>query len=286
MRFEQQKKILIRKFILIVAFLAYSSWLFMGSLAVQLKSYICEFKDIAMEIEYNHGYRTTSLVHEMSSLEAAIAKFERKANSYYKKKLKIFGETEENRLIREQELASALLHLKHERKRIAILSQIQNRLQEYQLWGKGQSEVDPLALLEESHHPVRILARNMRAGGHPQPSVRHTPHHIIMGKGRHPQTIDSRLNLHLYGIRINDPDNGVWMPRTKKDKGHWSMPNAPSHSEIHTFNYETWVNSRISHLEGEIVIRGELLRIRSVLRGGKQPKKVTDKKDAQWSPKS
>jgi hypothetical protein len=238
-----------------------------------------------MEIEYSQGNRTTLLVHEMSPLEAAIAGFEKKANSYYKKKAKIPGETEENRLKREKDLSSALIHLKNERKRISILAQIQFRLQEYQNWGRDQAESDPFSLVEEPHHPVQVLARNMRADGHPQPSTRHTPHHTVLGKGKHPQTVDTRLNLHLYGIRINDPDNGVWMPRTKKDKGHWSMPNAPAHSEIHTFNYETWVNSVVGHLEGEVAIRGALLRVRSLLRDGKQPKKVTDKKDDQWSPK-
>ncbi len=238
-----------------------------------------------MGIEYIQGNRTTLLVHEMSPLELAIEKFETDVNAYYKKKAKRPNETSQSRLTREKELSSALVHLKSERKRIAILAQIQFRLGEYQQWGREQADENPFELLDEPHHPTKILARNMRADGHPQPSKRHTPHHIVLGKGKHPRTADVRLNLHLYGIRINDPDNGVWMPRTKDDRGHWSMPKAPAHAEIHTFNYETWVSAMIGHLEEETTIRSALLRIRCLLRDGKQPKQVTQKKNEKWSPK-
>ncbi|WP_444920874.1 AHH domain-containing protein [Microbulbifer sp. CnH-101-G] len=237
-----------------------------------------------MDIEYNHGVRVTRFIHEMSPLEAAITRFEAKAKAYYKKKDICVAESEHDRKLREKELAEALNHLKYERRRIKAIAQLESELSSYQNWGREKSEEDPLALLDEPHHPTKVLAKNMRADGRPQPSDRHSPHHIVAGKGKHPQTADTRLLLHLYGIRINDPDNGVWMPRSRKDKGHWSMPKSPSHSEIHTYNYETWVNFLLGSLENESVIRSALVRIQSILRDGKQPPKVTEKKDNNWEP--
>jgi hypothetical protein len=237
-----------------------------------------------MDIEIERGRRVSLLPNEMTPLEFAIARFEKQAKAYYSKKQQARTETPAERLKREKELASALTHLKNERKRVAILKQIQIRLEAYQGWGRQKAAENPFELLEEKHHPTTVLARNMRADGRPQPSQRHSPHHIVQGKGKHPRTADVRLNLHLYGIRINDPSNGVWMPRTKADRGHWSMPGAPAHSEIHTFNYETWINFLLAPLEGEEVIRAALMRIRCLLRDGKQPKQVTAKKNANWRP--
>ncbi|MCO1334869.1 AHH domain-containing protein [Microbulbifer sp. OS29] len=237
-----------------------------------------------MEIEYKNGNRVTLFPHEMTPLEAAIAGFESKAKKYYQKKSLPKPETEEDRIKREQDLDAALEHLKSERRKISIFAQIQSGLEEYQAKGRKQAEEDPLEMLKEKHHPTTVLAQNMRADGRPQPSNRHSPHHIVEGRGKHPRTADTRLNLHLYGIRINDPDNGVWLPRTKSDKGHWSMPSAPAHSEIHTFNYESWVSFLIGSIEDEFMIRAALLRIRSLLRDGKQPQKVTEKKDVNWRP--
>jgi hypothetical protein len=193
-------------------------------------------------------------------------------------------DTESELQAREKELSDVLKHLKNERRRIAVFAQLERRLIEYQLQGTQSADENPFDMMLEKHHPTRILARNMRASGRPRPSKRHSPHHIVQGKGKHPDTADTRLNLHIFGIRINDPDNGVWMPMEKADKGHWSMPHAPAHSEIHTYNYETWVNHLIGPLDSEQAIRAALTRIRSLLRDGKQPKQVTDTKDPHWKP--
>lgn len=239
-----------------------------------------------MDIEIENGVRVSLLPYEMTPLDLAISKFEKQAKDYYSKKRQPPADTPEERLKREKELASALQHLKVERRKVATLAQIQTRLEEYQNQGRQKAAENPFELLKEKHHPTTVLARNMRADGRPQPSQRHSPHHIVQGKGRHPNTANVRLNLHLYAIRINDPDNGVWLPRTKADKRHWSMPNAPAHSEIHTFNYETWVNFLLGTLENENAIRAALVRIRSLLRDGKQPQQVTAKKDPNWKPAS
>lgn len=239
-----------------------------------------------MEIEYSRGRRITPLVHEMTPLEAAIARFECEASTYFKKREREApkGESEPERQSREEALSATLNHLKSERRKIKVFAEIQARLREYQNWGREKSEEDPLALLDEPHHPTTVLARNMRADGRPQPSNRHSPHHIVLCKGRQPSTVTARLTLHMNGVRINDPDNGVWMPRAKADKGHWSMPNAPAHSEIHTYNYESWISFIFERLDSEVVVRSALTRVKILLRDGRQPKQVTAPKDLHWRP--
>lgn len=221
--------------------------------------------------------------HEMTLLERSIVEYERKANAYYtKKNIRPVDETPEEKGKREKEWADALTHLKNERHRIRTLARVESQLEVYRQQGRRAAEQDPLALLDEPHHPTKALAENMRADGRAKPSERHSPHHIVQGKGRQAATADVRLQLHLYGIRINDPDNGVWLPRHKTDKGHWSMPNAPAHSEIHTYNYETWVHNLITLVDSEETIRAQLIRIRTLLRDGRQPMMVTAKKDTAW----
>lgn len=229
------------------------------------------------------GSKSSLPLHDLSPLERAINDFEQKAVAYHRKAAAhLDNESPEQRLQREQELREALGHLNHERRHISIMAQIQIRLQEYQAKGRNMTVRD---MLLEAHHPTGPLASYMRAAGRPQPSNRHSPHHVVQGKGRTPQSADVRLLMHMCGIRINDPDNGVWLPKTKADKGHWSMPKAPAHAEIHTHNYETWVTALTRGMETERTFRAQLVRIRTILRDGRQPAKVTSKPDASWSGK-
>lgn len=237
-----------------------------------------------MDIEYDKGQRLTPCLWELSPLEAAILTYEQQVRKYYRARISPAPDTAEKRREREKDLDTALRHLRNERRHISTLAQIQAGLEQYQYQGRSQAGENPFLMLKEKHHPTTILARNMRADGRPRPSDRHSAHHLVPGKGKHPSTTDIRLRLHLYGIRINDPDNGTWMPKTKADKGHWSAPDSPAHSEIHTYNYEIWVSSLIHHLDSEQTIRSALIRIRSLLRDGKQPEKVTKSHCVQQSP--
>lgn len=128
-------------------------------------------------------------------------------------------------------------------------------------------------MANEKHHPTPVLASFLRADGRAQPSPNFTAHHLVQGVGKTERAAMTRINLHFYNVRINDPDNGVWLPRTKKNEGHWAMPSAPAHSEIHTHNYETWVAASVSDVGNEMML----------LRDGRQPMQVTQKPDAKWS---
>jgi hypothetical protein len=199
---------------------------------------------------------------------------------YHDKALNIpANETPQERLQREQELKSAFAHLKNERLHIKTLAQIQQRLAEYRKKAEAMTRKE---FREVKHHPTRKLGINLRASGRPQPSLNHTAHHVVLGKGRTQGMADARLLMYLYKIRINDPDNGTWLPRYKKDKGHWSMPNAPAHSEIHGHNYEIWVTALTQTAMNEQAFRAALLRIRCMLRDGRQPPQVTQPKKSEW----
>lgn len=244
-------------------------------------------------MELQHGIDGIQYA-ELSPLEQAIARFEAKAQAYYSDKSKVPStESPEQRAIREQASEEALRHLANERRHAVVQIQVQARLEQYRnayraLDHHGRAERKQMrqAMTAEKHHPTTVLAAFMRADGRAQPSPNFTAHHLVPGIGRTERAAMARVNLHFYNVRINDPDNGVWLPRSKKDKGHWAMPNAPAHAEIHTYNYEMWVAANVADVSDEVMLRARLLRLRCLLRDGKQPDKVTQPPDATWSGRS
>ncbi len=73
------------------------------------------------------------------------------------------------------------------------------------------------------------------------------------------------------------------MLRRRRDKGHWSMPAAKAHSEVHTHNYEKWIFNNTKMAIEEAAMRASLLRLRLLLEAGKQPEKVTMPPDENWN---
>lgn len=47
-------------------------------------------------------------------------------------------------------------------------------------------------------------------------------------------------------IRIDDPDNGCWMPKTKADARPTIYPNAIGHNRIHRKLYFLWIQNSIA----------------------------------------
>ena len=134
----------------------------------------------------------------------------------------------------------------------------------------------------QQHQCYLLWEKNLRLAGRAQPGERFSAHHLVEGKGKLDITARARLLIFRYDIRINDPDNGVWLPMEIKDKGHWAMPKAPAHSEIHTHNYERWIFGQIQMLRSEKAMRDKLTILRGQLKNGQQPKQVTQKPDKTW----
>ena len=60
--------------------------------------------------------------------------------------------------------------------------------------------------------------------------------------------LQTRLNLHLHGVGINDPINGVWLINFEKNKEqNWDSPASPPHRKLHRYNYETWINTNFGN---------------------------------------
>ncbi|MCX2782246.1 AHH domain-containing protein [Microbulbifer thermotolerans] len=138
--------------------------------------------------------------------------------------------------------------------------------------------------MKESHHPTDDLVTHMAAVGEPKPSPYHDAHHIIPGKGRwlQEEIAQARANMHLAGIGIQDPRNGIFLPRTKAHKGHWSAPKAPAHKEIHRYNYETWIFDKFQFELPPLAFEAELLIVKTQLKTGGHPKKILEPKDPGW----
>ena len=230
-----------------------------------------------MKLEYRNGVRISKLPHEMSLLEAGIMRYEEKAQEFYKKK------NEHNAHLtkaeREAELAEAREHLNRERDHLKTLFVIQADLEAYRAEGRkaktDRSVVNKL--LAEEHHPTGLLEQNMRAEGEPKPSPTHTAHHIVPGEGLLPRvTARTRYHLHINGIRINDPANGVYLISKDKYAPHWSMPLSRGHKKYHLHVYEEYLNNVITTTDGEDFIKTKLQVIGRILQAN-EPKEAMGK---------
>lgn len=219
-------------------------------------------------------------------LELAIYQFEQNCCEYHKRKAigAPAGETAKQKEERNLAFQKEWACLQQERNKVIILTQIQAQLEKYRAENKEKRVGE---LRGEDHHPTGDLVKHLAAVGEPKPSPNHDAHHIIPGKGRYQQDLikRARTNLHMAGIGIQDPRNGIFLPRYKKHKGHWSMPNAPAHREIHRYNYETWIHSKFQHPMTEQALSGELLVVKAMLRDGNHPKAIVAPKDSRWGGK-
>lgn len=236
-----------------------------------------------MKIEYSHGQRLTKLPHERSPLEAAIDRYVEKAKAYYQEEEATKTLTQ---LERDKRLTEALKHLEQERRLAETIVTVQAQLEAYRAFGREQKGSAGRATLSAEQYHRRdksTLCRYLQADGRPKPSAQHDAHHIVPGKGKTKVAALARLHIHRFGIRINDPDNGVWLVKRKSDVPHWSMPAAKSHLSIHTFNYESWVYNAVRITRSEQDTRRKLNILARMLEQGSQPKEVTMPPEPNWT---
>ncbi len=124
-------------------------------------------------------------------------------------------------------------------------------------------------LLQEKHSSQR-LAKFLRADGHPRPAARWDAHHIISGS--HQNAAGAREILADVEVRIDDPDNGCWMPKTKADARPTIYPNAVGHNRIHRRLYYHWIQGAISAMNTDGQVRAFLNTVRmQLLQGNIKP---------------
>ncbi|WP_350997940.1 AHH domain-containing protein [Shewanella sp. TB7-MNA-CIBAN-0143] len=214
-------------------------------------------------------------------LDMIIYQYELKARNFHNTKNKATpaSESAEQKTQRIAKRDRDWKHLRLERRTIAAHIMMQENLTTYREENKSKNVRE---LLAERHHPTQKLARNLRAIGEPQPTPIHEAHHIIPGEGRHRKqlVISSRLNLHAYGIGINDPLNGIWLRNfARNNADDWATPESPPHRPIHTYNYETWISSMFSNDNlPEAVFVSRLQSVKRKLKDGSFPPNILEKK--------
>ncbi len=212
------------------------------------------------------------------ALEMAIYNYEMKAQAYHNSKKDKMTEDERARLEADYK------HLNDEKSRIKSVVIAQTALEEYRTNAKDSSIKE---LEDEKHHPTNQLASHLFAVGEPKPTNLHEAHHIISGKGRFNKSamIGARLSMHLAGIGINDPHNGVWLINFAKNKKiDWATTDAPPHRKIHRYNYETWIGARLGSIMSEdtALFISHLNNTKMLIKTGMLPDKIFDKKDTSW----
>ncbi|MCE9685811.1 AHH domain-containing protein [Shewanella sp. AS16] len=216
-------------------------------------------------------------------LEMIIYQYELKAREFHntKNKATAHSETEEQMAQRIAKRDRDWQHLRLERRKISAHVMLQENLA---LYREENSSKTPRELLAEKHHPTKKLSRNLRATGELQPTPIHEAHHIIPGEGRHRKKLvmESRLNLHAYGIGINDPLNGIWLRNfAKNNPDDWATPESPPHRPIHTYNYETWIAAMFSNDNlPETVFLSRLHSVKRKLKDGSFPTNILEKKSS------
>ncbi len=100
------------------------------------------------------------------------------------------------------------------------------------------------ALRDEAHVSAR-LGEHLALAGDPRPSEHCHAHAIVAG--RHRDAAVLRAVLARLKVRIDDPDNGCWLPRNTAAVAQMPprLRKAVPHSRIHRANYFTWLDGRI-----------------------------------------
>ncbi len=148
--------------------------------------------------------------------------------------------------------------------KVAASVQAGLKLQQYR---KDVDNMDPLALRKEDHSSPRLgFHLEEKFGARPN---RVHAHAIVAGK--HPLAATARLRMSKMGIRIDDGDNGCWLPENSAATPHPAMPHAPPHSRIHRYNYYFWLSSKLDGIREGDLFRTNLKIIAQQLYTGKMP---------------
>jgi hypothetical protein len=105
----------------------------------------------------------------------------------------------------------------------------------------------------------------MKSTGQCRP-VNSSAHAIVSGDM--PEAKAARKILAKYKIRIDDPDNGVFLPRDKRYIPHDDLPNAVNHAKLHTAEYYVNVTTILSQTNSAEECRLALRLIADELRNG------------------
>lgn len=151
---------------------------------------------------------------------------------------------------------------------IATLADVQAGLELYREQAKGMTMEE----LRAEGHLSNRLGEHLRAAGKPKPDDRVDAHAIVAGA--HKDAAMLRAVMARLKIRVDDPDNGCWLPRRSRDCPHWAFPKAVPHSRIHRSNYFLWIRNILLTMNDASRFRVRLNNIGQQLQEGTLPKEV------------
>lgn len=151
--------------------------------------------------------------------------------------------------------------------KVAIAAQIQAGIDRYRLAATNMN-VDQI--LSEQHNS-RLLGFHLEQVYGVRPPRCHA-HALVAGK--HHNAARLRLIMATLKIRIDDVDNGCWLPENTAATPHPAFPSAPPHSRIHRSNYFFWLFSRQGSIRNENLFRTNLNIVSGLLQQGKMPNYV------------
>ncbi|MBH0001128.1 AHH domain-containing protein [Pseudoalteromonas sp. NSLLW24] len=227
-----------------------------------------------------HAYPHPERPQNPSPLEMAIYNYELKAKEFHNKRIAQKGPTSEEL---KNKMARDFNHLQKEKERIRAHARLQTDLKEYRELSASSTVTQ---LKQEKHHPTQKLARHLAAIGEPKPTKLHEAHHIICGTGQYQSAnmLQTRLNLHLHGVGINDPINGVWLINFEKNKEqNWDSPASPPHRKLHRYNYETWINTNFGNAATpKALFLNRLRTVKVKIKTGTVPAGLLEPKNENW----
>jgi len=160
--------------------------------------------------------------------------------------------------------------------RVKVVSQVELMLDKY------REEAGKMSLdnLEDEKHESTVLAAFMTATGDPRPHDLCHAHAIV--SGAHKDAAELRAMLAWLKVRIDDPNNGCWLPRNTAAKTQMPprLRDAVPHSRIHRYNYYFWLNRLINPVattnQDDLVKALGMIELR--LQNGSQPAFVMNRK--------
>lgn len=135
--------------------------------------------------------------------------------------------------------------------RVVVAAQIQCGIDKYL---EGAKSMSSSQLRSEQHNSAR-LGRHLESTGHKRPPRCHA-HALVAGK--HEYAAILRVIMAKLKIRIDDPDNGCWLPENTTATPHPAFPKAIPHTRIHRFNYYFWLRTRLGNIRQEAAFRKTL----------------------------
>jgi len=122
---------------------------------------------------------------------------------------------------------------------VTMTANVQQGLDKYRKTAETMSRSE----LQSEKHDCNRLARFLEATGSARPSRCHA--HAIVS-GAHKEAAQLRAVIAWLKFRIDDPDNGCWLPENTAATPHPLFPKAVPHSRIHRYNYYAWLNRIIN----------------------------------------